>query len=80
MPDSAVMIRSSGPAQENLHPSTTVNVGDIWQAKLVAQRLKNDKAFYDECCLDIKVNYVKYNEKNYVKHMNDIFITEGIKK
>ena len=32
--------------QENLHPSTTVNIGDIAYAKDIALRLKNDHKFY----------------------------------
>lgn len=64
--------------QETIHPDCTVDVGDIETAKLIANRLKDDQAFYNMCKNQAKINYNQYHEENYVKTMNSIFIKEGI--
>ena len=35
--------------QELIHPHTTVEVGDLEKAKMLAKKLKKDKEFYDVC-------------------------------
>jgi hypothetical protein len=66
--------------QEKLHPSLTVPIGDLVYAKSLALELKNNPIFYKRCSAEVKLNYVKYNEENYKKTMNTIFIKEGIKE
>ena len=46
--------------QKILHPRTTVEVGDIGKAKVIANMLKDDKHFYDECMKETMENYEKY--------------------
>ena len=60
--------------QEQLHPDTTIEMGDLKRAKEIANRLKTDKSFYDKCSTNTKILYGGYNEENYKKHMNTIFI------
>ena len=66
--------------QETIHPYCTVDVGDIESAKSIAHQLSNNSDFYNYCSLDSEVNYHKYREENYVKHMNRIFINESLEK
>ena len=55
--------------QKILHPSTTVEVGDIGKAKVIANMLKDDKHFYDECSKQTVDNYKKYyTETKFVEH------------
>ena len=52
-----------------LHPSTTVEVGDIGKAKVIANMLKDDMNFYDECSKQTMENYEKYYaEDKFVEH------------
>ena len=54
--------------QKILHPSTTVEVGDIGGAKEVARKLKNKK-FYDSCMEETLENYKKYyTEDKFLDH------------
>ena len=54
--------------QKILHPSTTVEVGDIGGAKKIARKLKDDK-FYDLCMKETEENYEKYySEDKFIKH------------
>ena len=59
-------------------PSLSVEPGDIKTAMMLANKLSTDQEFYDECVIDAKLGYTKFNEENYVKTMNSIFIKEGI--
>ena len=55
--------------QKILHPRTTVEVGDIGKAKVIANMLKDDKHFYDECMKETMENYEKYYaEDKFVEH------------
>ena len=54
--------------QKILHPSTTVEVGDIVGAKEIARKLKDDK-FYDKCMKETEENYQKYySEGKFLEH------------
>ena len=54
--------------QRILHPSTTVEVGDVGGAKEIARKLKDDK-FYDFCMKETEENYEKhYSEDKFKKH------------
>ena len=54
--------------QKILHPLTTVEVGDIDNAKHIAKKLKNDK-FYKLCMETTLKRYEShYTEKSFVKH------------
>ena len=55
--------------QKILHPRTTVEVGDIGKAKVIANMLKDDMNFYDECSKQTMENYEKYYaEDKFVEH------------
>ena len=55
--------------QKILHPQTTVEVGDIGKAKVIANMLKDDEYFYDECSKQTMENYDKYYaEDKFVEH------------
>ena len=59
--------------QKILHPLTTVEVGDIDNAKHIAKKLKNDK-FYKLCMETTLKRYEShYTEKVFVKHWNEIW-------
>ena len=54
--------------QKILHPSTTIEVGDIIGAKKIARKLKDDK-FYDRCMKETEENYEKYySEEKFREH------------
>ena len=54
--------------QKTLHPSTTVDVGDIGGAREIARKLKDDK-FYEKCMKETEENYEKYySEKRFLQH------------
>ena len=54
--------------QKILHPSTTVEVGDIGGAKEIARKLKDDK-FYDKCMKETFENYERYySEERFKEH------------
>ena len=54
--------------QRILHPSTTVEVGDIVGAKEIARKLKDDR-FYDKCMKETEENYQKYySEEKFLEH------------
>jgi len=58
--------------QKILHPSTTVEVGDIVGAKEIARKLKDDK-FYDKCMKETQRIYENYySEKQFLKHTSKI--------
>ena len=54
--------------QKILHPSTTVEVGDIVGAKELARKLKDDK-FYDKCMKETQRIYENYySEERFKEH------------
>ena len=54
--------------QRILHPSTTVEVGDIGGAKEIARKLKDDK-FYDKCMKETQRIYENYySEEKFLEH------------
>ena len=61
--------------QEELHPQLSVDDGDIESAKMLAKRLRDDKAFYEDCSVVCRSNYETslYTEKNFVPYITDIF-------
>lgn len=50
--------------QDILHPSLSVEVGDIESANALAIRLRDDKDFYDECVNTTTTNYDKYYKES----------------
>jgi hypothetical protein len=54
--------------QKICHPRTTVEVGDIGAAKLIAKRLKDDKGFYNSCSVETKQLYRKYYHEDVFKY------------
>ena len=55
--------------QKILHPQTTVEVGDIGKAKVIANMLKDDMDFYNDCSKQTMENYKKYYaEDKFVEH------------
>ena len=63
---------SNSNTQRILHPKTTVELGDLVEAKKIANKLK-DKDFYDECMMDTQNNFEKYySEKKFVEHFNQV--------
>ena len=59
--------------QKILHPLTTVEVGDIDNAKHIAKKLKNDK-FYNLCMETTLKRYEShYTEKIFIEHWNRIW-------
>ena len=64
---------SNSNTQKILHPKTTVELGDVFEAKKIARKLK-DKDFYDDCSKSTKENYEKYySEEKFLEHTNKIF-------
>lgn len=65
--------------QQILHPSTTVEVGDIYQARQIAQKLKEDKKFYEKCVTETQMLYnMFYTEEVFIRQFKKILINEGI--
>jgi len=64
---------SNSNTQRILHPKTTVELGDVFEAKKIARKLK-DKDFYDECSNSTKENYKNYySEDKFLEHWNRIW-------
>ena len=61
--------------QEELHPHLSVNDGDIEEAKYLANKLKNDDDFYQECSITCRELYEKSlsTEKNFIPYITKIF-------
>ena len=52
--------------QETLHPSLSIEIGDINKANELLKTLNNNKDFYDKCKEEAKKNYDKfYHERNF---------------
>jgi len=59
--------------QRLCHPDLAVDVEDVEKALMLAERLKDDKDFYEECSKAAKENYKKYyNEKLFKEKFNTI--------
>ena len=60
--------------QEQLHPSLSVDYGDLDTAKTLAKRLKIDKDFYNKCSVECKNLYKNssFQEKEYIYNMNKV--------
>jgi hypothetical protein len=60
--------------QEQLHPSLSVDYGDLDSAKILAKRLKIDKDFYNKCSKECKNLYrnSSFREKQYIYTMNKV--------
>jgi hypothetical protein len=55
--------------QELLHSNTMVDVGDLYEAKNIATKLKDDVDFYEECSSLSKEGFKKhYNEEAWIKN------------
>ena len=55
--------------QKLLHPHTTVNVGDLKEAKKIAQKLKEDEDFYKKCSITSLQNYENiYSKKEWKRN------------
>ena len=61
-------------AQEQLHPSLSIDYGDLDTAKILAKRLKIDKDFYNKCSVECKNLYrnSSFQEKEYIYTMNKV--------
>ena len=60
--------------QELCHPNLTVSIGDLASAKEKLILLQQNQDFYNECSLMSKEKYYTlYNEKNYLKQINEKF-------
>jgi len=52
--------------QELLHPSLTIEVGDLLAARDLIRKLKEDDTFYSKCAKESLTNYYKeYHESNF---------------
>ena len=60
--------------QQELHPSLSVDDGDIQSAKKLAIKLRDDEDFYNERSKLCRENYNKslYNEKNFLPYITKI--------
>lgn len=59
--------------QETLHPQLSVDIGDIEKANELANKLKNDKQFYNYCSETAKDNYkIFYTEKIWLDNWKSI--------
>ena len=59
--------------QRLCHPDLSVDVEDVEKARILAQRLKEDKDFYQHCSNISKLNYRKYYDiEKYKTYLNNI--------
>jgi hypothetical protein len=59
--------------QEMCFPHLSVEMGDLNKAKQLANRLKTDKSFYDDCSKISKTRYNEcFGEKEYIYTMNKV--------
>lgn len=62
-----------------LHPSLCVELGDIYQARILANHLKEDKDFYEHCSKECKLMYNQfYTEEIFLIQFEKILTKEGI--
>ena len=59
---------------QHLHPSLTVDFGDLQSARELANKLKNDEDFYNKCSEECKDGFKNsaFNENNYIYYMNKV--------
>tara|TARA_R110002074_G_scaffold189543_2_gene355398 strand:+ start:16896 stop:17864 length:969 start_codon:yes stop_codon:yes gene_type:complete len=60
--------------QEQLHPSLSVDYGDLNEAKILAKKLRDDNEFYKKCSGECKTIYKKshFTENKYIYIIKDI--------
>jgi len=59
--------------QKYLHPNLSVPDGDIYSARLLANKLKTDEEFYNKCSTETKELYHQYySEEVFLNKMNNI--------
>jgi len=60
--------------QEKLHPSLSVDCGDLNGARILALRLRDDSDFYKKCSDESRELYIKssFTEKEYIYNMNEV--------
>ena len=60
--------------QRDLHPLTSVKNEDVESARNIAEKLKNDDGFYQECSVQSQELWKElYSEKVFLEHMNEVF-------
>jgi hypothetical protein len=60
--------------QEILHPLTTVEVGDLENAKMIAKKLKESEKFYNLCSDTIRKRFnLNYTETAWKQNWNKQF-------
>ena len=60
--------------QRDLHPLTSVKNEDVESARKIAEKLKNDDGFYQECSVQSQELWKElYSEKVFLEHMNEVF-------
>jgi hypothetical protein len=61
--------------QRLCHPKLSIDVDDIFTARKLANRLQNDKLFYNDCSIEAKKNYKEYyNIEVWKNKMKNILI------
>jgi hypothetical protein len=59
--------------QSSCHPLLSVDVDDIYSARILAKKLKEDTEFYEKCSRMAKESYNSYYSKdNWLKYMNKV--------
>jgi hypothetical protein len=59
--------------QSVCHPLLSVDVDDIYAARNLAKKLKEDKDFYERCSRFAKDGYKSYYHKDiWIKYMNNV--------
>jgi hypothetical protein len=59
--------------QRLLHPNLSVDVGDVYSARMLAQQLTTDIDFYNQCSLECKQLYnALYSETVFIKNIKEI--------
>jgi hypothetical protein len=62
--------------QIKCHPDLSVSIGDVESARQLVTKLKDDKAFYEECSKYAKANYkMQYSLEVWKQKMNFILNT-----
>jgi len=60
--------------QRLLHPDLSVKMGDVKRARELANKLKNDKKFFENCSKSCKLNYEQlFIERVFLTHMQKVF-------
>jgi hypothetical protein len=61
--------------QRSLHPSLSIESGNLELARKLAKLLKDDKDFYNECSNQTKQLYAEHHSENkFIEHMKKVFI------